>query len=287
MCRSDPGSRASAPRILRSARSSLASGARRTLRKLGLQPVVKGELPLDIDARTASILQAVRPYTMTSPERVMALCDAIRHLHRCQVPGDIVECGVWRGGSVMAAAFALLDLGSTERTLHLFDTFEGMPLPTEPDVDHHGRSAAEWFPHNPDGTLAPGAVGLLDPSPLQEVRRNLATTGYPPERVRFLPGRVEETLPDQAPDCIALLRLDTDWYESTRHELVHLYPRLAPGGVLIIDDYGHWDGARRAVDEYFDALPEPPMLIRVDYTCRLAVVPAGGVRPAHPPCHRA
>ena len=76
-------------------------------------------------------------------------------------------------------------------------------------------------------------------------------TGYPPERIHFVRGPVEETLPAGAPDEIALLRLDTDWYESTRHELEHLYPRLAAGGVLLVDDYGHWEGARKAVDEYF------------------------------------
>ena len=72
------------------------------------------------------------------------------------------------------------------------------------------------------------------------------------------------------PERIALLRIDTDWYESTRHELVHLYPRLSPGGVLIIDDYGHWQGARKAVDEYFQA---GLFLNHIDYTGRLAIKP--------------
>jgi hypothetical protein len=87
-------------------------------------------------------------------------------------------------------------------------------------------------------------------------------------------GRVEETLPQAAPDEIAILRLDTDWYESTRHELEHLYPRLSVGGILIIDDYGHWQGARKAVDEYFAGRSPAVFLNRVDYTCRLVVKPA-------------
>ena len=83
--------------------------------------------------------------------------------------------------------------------------------------------------------------------------------------------RVEDTLPAHAPPELALLRLDTDWYESTLHELEHLYPRLATGGVLIVDDYGHWDGARRAVEEHFDATGGPILLSRIDYTGRIGV----------------
>lgn len=102
------------------------------------------------------------------------------------------------------------------------------------------------------------------------MRQLLFATGYPQERLHFVRGRVEDTLPEQAPERIALLRLDTDWYESTHHELVHLYPRLADRGVLIVDDFGHWDGARRAVEEYF--ADQPPLLLhRTDYTARIAI----------------
>jgi O-methyltransferase len=109
-----------------------------------------------------------------------------------------------------------------------------------------------------------------------EVRGAVLSTGYPDERVHLVEGRVEETLPGGAPAEIALLRLDTDWYESTKHELEHLYPRLSPGGVLILDDYGHYEGARRAVDEYFEAEGGRPLLSRIDYTGRIGVKrPAG------------
>ncbi len=103
-----------------------------------------------------------------------------------------------------------------------------------------------------------------------QVRRLLHATGYPPERIHLVRGPVEETLPAAAPDGLALLRLDTDWYESTRHELEHLYPRLATGGVLIVDDYGHWEGARKAADEHLAAHPAL-LLSRSDYTGRMAV----------------
>ena len=101
------------------------------------------------------------------------------------------------------------------------------------------------------------------------MRRTVAATGYPMDRERFVPGPVEETLPAAAPETIALLRLDTDWYESTRHELVHLFPRLRPGGVLIVDDYGHWSGAKHSVDEYFSGTGQHILLNRIDYTGRM------------------
>jgi O-methyltransferase len=84
-------------------------------------------------------------------------------------------------------------------------------------------------------------------------------------------GKVEDTFPKDTPDKIAILRLDTDWYESTRHELIHLYPKLSIGGVLIIDDYGHWEGARKAVDEYINDNTLRILLNRIDYTGRIAV----------------
>jgi len=95
--------------------------------------------------------------------------------------------------------------------------------------------------------------------------------GYPEQQIHFVEGLVEETLPAEAPEEIALLRLDTDWYSSTKHELEQLYPRLAPGGVLILDDYGHWQGARRAVDEYFAENQITLLLNRVDSTARIGV----------------
>jgi O-methyltransferase len=221
--------------------------------------------PPDADDGARAVLEAVAPFTMTSPERILALRHAVRHVCRHGIAGDIVECGVWRGGSMMAAALTLLECGERRR-LHLFDTFAGMTPPTGVDRDLSGVPAADLL--TAEDPLA-GATWCH--SPLADVRANLASTGYPAELVRFVAGRVEETLPGEAPERIAILRLDTDWYESTRHELEHLYPRLAVGGVLIIDDYGHWEGARRAVDEYLAATGTRLFLTRIDYTGRLAV----------------
>lgn len=223
------------------------------------------ELPPDFSPEDAALWKLVAPHTMTSPERVFALRQAVRYVVEAKVPGDIVECGVWKGGSMMAVARTLLDLGSRDRALHLFDTYEGMPAPTGEDVSYTGEPAERQLDAAAKDDLVWAMAGL------EQVKANVLSTGYPAERIRFVKGKVEDTIPAHAPEKIALLRLDTDWYESTRHELIHLYPRLSPGGVLIIDDYGHWQGARRAVDEYFAGTKAPILLNRIDYTGRLGL----------------
>ena len=99
----------------------------------------------------------------------------------------------------------------------------------------------------------------------------IAGSGYPMDKVVFVKGPVEDTIPATVPDRISLLRLDTDWYSSTKHEIEHLYPRLSTHGVLLLDDYGHYQGARRAIDEYFDRAGKRPFFTRIDYSCRAAI----------------
>jgi len=215
------------------------------------------------------IIVEVQPFTLTSPERIAALCHAVEYISCHKIAGDIVECGVWRGGSMMAVAKTLLRYGDVRRKLHLFDTFEGMTPPTEIDRKcRDGVSAAAIMATNDR------SHGIWCCCPLEEVQHNLACARYPMRQISFIKGRVEHTLPAQAPASIALLRLDTDWYESTKHELTHLYPRLSAGGVLIVDDYGHWEGARAAVDEYVRDNDLPILLNRIDYTGRIAMKPA-------------
>jgi len=168
---------------------------------------------------------------------------------------------------MMAVALTLQSLNLRDRDLHLFDTFEGMPKPQELDVDMRGNSALAAFAE----TQLEGDTSDFCRATLPDVQAAMASTGYDPERVHFHKGKVEVTIPSAAPGQIALLRLDTDWYESTRHELEHLYPRLSPGGILIIDDYGHWRGARKAVDEYIEKCALSLFLSRIDYTGRIAV----------------
>jgi len=227
-------------------------------------------LPRDFDEPTKRVVAAVVEYTMTTPERVAALVNATRYVVANGIEGDFVECGVWRGGSSMAVALTLKELGDLSRRLYLYDTYEGMNAPTEHDVAFDGASAAGTFAKH---RMSDDSSEWCR-SPLEEVETNLLRTGYPRDKLNFVKGKVEDTIPVLLPDGpISILRLDTDWYESTRHELEHLYPRLARGGVLVIDDYGHWAGARKAVDEYIAEKKLCLLLNRVDYTGRIAVKP--------------
>lgn len=222
----------------------------------------------DLEPEFLELYELCREQTMTSVERMYALYTATRHLIDTGVPGDFVECGVWRGGSVMLIAHTLLRAGSTDRGLWLYDTFDGMTPPSAEDIQEmSGRLASE--------ILAGHERSADDPfwgvAPRVAVEANLRRTGYPVDRIHFIEGDVLTTLPEHGPERIALLRLDTDWYASTRHELQHLYPRLASGGALIVDDYGYWRGARKATDEFLAELPERPLLHRIDYTGRMCV----------------
>jgi O-methyltransferase len=204
----------------------------------------KAELPAHYDSTAKAVIERVRPRTMTQPEKLYGLILATRYVAAHKVPGDIVECGVWRGGSMQAAALTLIECGDTQRDLHLYDTFEGMTPPEEVDRRRDGTAAAELL----ESSSRDSRIWAV--ATLEDAQAGMTEIGYPPEHVHFHPGRVEDTIPRDAPESVALLRLDTDWYASTRHELDHLYDRLSPGGVLIIDDYGYWEGSRRATEEF-------------------------------------
>jgi len=221
----------------------------------------------DFDHEFTKGYAACARYTMTSPERMYALWQAVLKVVRDGIPGDFVECGVWRGGSSMLAAHTFAQAGVTDRDIWLYDTFSGMPEPGEGDVDWAGRPAAEVMA----GDDPVAAELVTAEASLEEVQKALALIEYPQERLHFVKGLVEETIPGEAAEQISILRLDTDWEASTRHELDHLWPRLSPGGVLIIDDYGHWAGARKAVDDYFAERDDAPLLVRVDYGGRVGV----------------
>jgi O-methyltransferase len=252
-------------------------GPIRDLRKLAtgvrwrLEFLVGTPIPAEYDDELAATIRRVRRHSMASASRLAAMCDAVEYLVENDIQGAIVECGVWRGGNVMAAALTLLRRGEKTRDLYLFDTFTGMPAPGPDDV----RSPYDGYTPSRRWRRIRSAGRQWVGVPVDRVREAVESTGYPPERVHLVPGMVEDTLPDHAPDTMALLRLDTDWYSSTKHELEHLYPRLVGGGVLIVDDYGHYEGARRAVDEYLSSSDDPVLLNRIDYTGRIAVKQSG------------
>lgn len=237
--------------------SQLGQSRRETLRK---------QLP-DATGPQLEIIESVQSLTMTSPERILALCNAVDYLNKNQIKGDFVECGVWRGGSMAAAAQTLLAGGDSSRQLWMYDTFDGMSQPTDQDIDFMGQTAETLLKQQDRHD----AQSVWCFSPLEEVKTAMADTGYPLEKISFVQGKVENTLPTQTPRRISLLRLDTDWYESTRCELEYLFPKLVPGGVLIVDDYGHWEGCRRAVDEYFEENRITMLLNRIDYTGRIGI----------------
>jgi len=253
-------------------RRLIARSARAFVRRCGfdlvrLQGEEDAQLPGDIDSRAAETIRRVRAYTMTSPERLFALIQAVRHVCAASIPGDIVECGVWRGGSMMAVARTLLECGDSTRNLYLFDTFEGMSVPTSRDVAIDGQTADALLGSQDKGD--PKSVWCY--ASLDDVKLAMLGTGYDGTSMHFVKGKVEDSIPNHSPESIAILRLDTDWYESTRHEMEHLFPRLVRGGVLIVDDYGHWSGCRQAIDEYLQERKVSLLLNRIDYTGRIAV----------------
>jgi O-methyltransferase len=234
------------------------------LKAEGYGVIPNDQYRIDMEDSFRELWKRVEACTMTGMERGYGLYQAVKYLEKRNIPGEFVECGVWKGGSCMLMMGTLLELGRLQRTIRLYDTFCGMPEPGDEDIVAWNRRPVreKW---ESDG-LASWAVGL------DEVLANLGTFDYPPEKIKTIPGDVAETLVTDKPESIALLRLDTDWYASTLLELEILYPLLVPGGVLVIDDYGHFEGARKAVDEYFTRPDiEPILLSRMDYTGRMGV----------------
>ncbi len=225
----------------------------------------------DMEPAFLTLWDQCRTQTMTSIERGYALFKAVEHIAATAIPGAMTECGVWRGGSAMLIALSAQHFGINDRAIWLYDTFEGMTPPSDADRQAmSGQSAAAILAGNVRDADNP----FWGVAPRKVVEANLAATAYPAHLLHVVEGDVLSTLPTRSPDALALLRLDTDWYESTAHELATLYPRLSPGGVLIIDDYGYWSGARKAVDDYFAALGAArPMLQRIDFTGRIAIKP--------------
>ncbi|MEO6830025.1 MAG: TylF/MycF/NovP-related O-methyltransferase [Acidobacteriaceae bacterium] len=194
------------------------------------------------------IYKRCQDQTLTPFKAMYATYKAASYVAKSGIAGDFVECGVWKGGSSMIAALTFMEFGSVNRKLYLYDTYEGMPNIGSRD-ENFGMSPFQLAMNLTSG-LRGGHAGIFYAS-LEEVRKNMKSTGYLEENVLLVKGMVEDTIPGVAPEQISLLHLDSDLYQSTYHELTHLYPRLTPGGVLIIDDYDTWKGSQKATDEYF------------------------------------
>ncbi|MBP6455164.1 MAG: class I SAM-dependent methyltransferase [Chitinophagaceae bacterium] len=223
----------------------------------------------DIDsAHFWDLYKLCKPFTMTSVERMFALYNATNYVLDNNIEGDFVECGVWRGGSAMMVAYILKNRNVLDRKIYLYDTYEGMSEPTEFDKTFDGSSAKNLLMQSKNKETA--IIWCL--ASLEDVQQNLRLTGYTEDNIFYIKGKVEDTITSKSPiHNIALLRLDTDWYESTKHELEYYYPKLQKNGILIIDDFGHWEGCKKAVVEYFKKNNITMLLQRIDYTGRLAI----------------
>jgi hypothetical protein len=206
-----------------------------------------------IDMEIEEFISIVKPYTMTSVERIRSLFQSLEYIRKNNIQGDIVECGVWKGGNILGC-LEYMKHYDINKTVWLYDTFSGMTQTTNFDIDLNGVSGKQWE-SKCDCTL-------------QEVKDIIDEKKYPNNKIKFIVGDITETLKQNGniPKTISLLRLDTDWYESTKIEMETLYPNLTNDGVLIIDDYGHWVGAKKAVDEYFTLINKKPIFEVIDYT---------------------
>lgn len=186
-------------------------------------------------------LNIVKPHSMTSEERIYELFNSLEYIRINNINGDFVECGVWRGGNVLGIMEYLDFYKIYDRNIWLYDTFNGMTKPDEIDIDFRNIKASDIFEK------------IKCYCSIDDVNKNLSLSNYPKKNLKYIVGDVNKTLENivNLPNKISLLRLDTDWYESTKKELEILYPLLINNGVLIVDDYGHWKGSKLAVDEYF------------------------------------
>lgn len=209
---------------------------------------------------------------MGTPLCLANIIEAIKYLVENGIQGDIVECGVWRGGSSILAAESILHFEKfSDRKIWLYDTFGGMTAPTSHDIriqDNKLANEMKWYVENSEELQREGYIGGVPAAAtLEDVKSGFAHLQKSNIDIRYVIGPVEETLTnlENLPKQIALLKLDTDWYESTLVELKKLYGLVAPGGVIFLDDYDYWSGTRKAFDEFKSLLDFKPLLIRLDH----------------------
>ena len=218
---------------------------------------IRSNYPEILDANFWQLFEACRAYSMLHIPGFLNLYNSVRYIKANQIPGDFVECGCFLGGASIFMSLLRNQLGMEDKTLWLFDSFEG-------------------FPNDETDRLIPNGVAMksIRYANFQEsVRQNFEDINPNCKNLVFVEGFVEKTIPATNIGAIALLRLDTDFYLSTKAELEGLYSRLVRGGVLIVDDYGVFEGAQRATDEFFSKLQSPPMLNRIDQAVWAGVKP--------------
>jgi len=224
------------------------------------------QMPVEANEFERELIIECGKYSMTGNVRMWGLIQSMKHISNNKIKGAFVECGVWRGGN-LALMSRFCNYHKLEKSIFGYDTFDGMSEATSEDIDYNGNYASEAMSNSQKNENIRNIHAFAG---LQQVEKNLKTLNCA-DGIRLIKGKVEESLrvPDNLPSEISILRLDTDWYESTKIELEVLFPRLVKGGILIIDDYGHFKGAQKAVDDYFRN--QKIWLHYVDYTCRLMI----------------
>ena len=220
----------------------------------------------EIEDDDLNFIKEIDRFSMCKPPEHWAIIQSINHIKNNNIDGDLVECGVWEGGNIILFGY-LLRKFNLDKKIYAYDTYSGMVEPSIHDAtfkDSNLKNSKNIY-KNKDGWVK---------CDLKKVKMNISKfIDNHEEDYIFIEGDVRETLNNQnnLPDKISLLRLDTDCYESTSKELEVLFPRLQKNGVLIIDDYGHWKGQKKAVDEYFNLKEDFHWLHRIDYKSRLLI----------------
>lgn len=222
--------------------------------------------PIEITSMEKEAIKQSSEFSMTGPLRMWSLIQSINYVIKNKIEGDIVECGVWRGGNLILTQKILTNLGIKEKNIYGFDTFEGMTEPQNIDIDVHGKKASRLMSRTQKINNQKNIWAYCD---FETVSKNIKkNTTF--NTIKLVKGDVKNTLiENNLPQKISILRLDTDWYESTKIELEKLYPLLSIGGILIIDDYGQFEGCKKAVDEF---LSDNKLFFHyIDYSCRLII----------------
>lgn len=247
----------------------------RLISPFGLRVSRTSSIPVEASSRDIEIINLVTKHpeigrlTMVDIECLWASMTAARYAVINNLPGNLVECGVWRGGCALAMSLMLKDLNS-DKKVYLYDTFAGMTEPASIDKSSvSGEQAMSKYARSASSDSSSWCHASLE-----DVQHTFSYFGC--GAVKFIKGDVLETLsnPDNLPGAISVLRLDTDWYQSTKKELEVLFPLLCPNGVLLLDDYGHWEGSRKAVDEYFSGpltAALSPLLFKTNRTARACI----------------
>ena len=234
-----------------------------------IEPInIEQEFP-DSNNFEKELFEIISEYTMTSHERIFALMKSINFVKHNNVDGDFVECGVWRGGNLILFQ-KFVEKYNLSKKIYAYDTFEGMSEPDKIDETFKGESSIDLLNKLYKKKVDRKKNILIADCSIEQVQENFKKFSNKNNLI-CIKGPVEKTLDlkKNLPNKISILRLDTDWYSSTKKELEILFPLLEKNGILIIDDYGFWKGARKAVDEYFEN--KNVTMFKIDFTGRMII----------------